>query len=525
MKKFFVKVLAIVFSLLFSFSAFACNVELDIEEEVEIDPNRTQLYVGLFDGALGREMMDKIIAEYEAVNPDVQVIIRFLKNEFEDGTLLVQMPNSDVDMYYLSSNTYPSFVDKHLLEDLTDTISTKIFDDNGDLTNSNPTKSILDTMRPDWRNLFKAKDGCYYAIPNWMSTPGIIYDADLFEEMHYTVPETYNDLIKLMNNMKNAQITPFCFSTLDYITINSMAYFYADYEGRDDFFLNSTFSGTDSSLGEINLDNAWKLQEQEGRKAMLKFAYDLARNSAYTTNTTRSGLTHLAAQGEFVRSINNTQSNRVAMLLENSYWERETKNTFDQMGELFGEGYGWGERNFKYMLAPKFVNVSGINDSTNTKHTVYGATSNSWACINKNSTRKDLAKDFMQFAQSRRSLALYTIYSGCLRAYEFTMTPEEYNLCTPYTKSVYDLTQRDDVEFVCFSKQNDILKKQTTDFDYMWLTYTKAETDVGGGGNGTVSVEGRQLFNLFLSNPKLTVDSYFDGMSSYYQPRWSDYNK
>ena len=526
MKKIFNKLLTGVLAGVCAFGAFGCSKlpddVLGIQEE--IDPNKTQLYLGLFNGALGREFMDKIIDEYEAANPDIQVVVTFLKNEFEDGTLLVQMPNSGVDIYYLDTNTYSSFVDKNLLEDITTTVTDKIYDNNGDLTNGTATKSILDTMKPEWRNLFKTEDNKYYAIPNWMSTPGIIYDADLFEENGYEVPETYPDFVSLMDTMYSDGYTPFIFAGMDYIVLNSMYYFYADYEGKNDFFLNSTFKGTDSTLGEINYENAWKLQTQEGKKASLQFAKDLASNSTYVTSSTRSGgLSHIDAQGEFVRSINTVESGkrRVAMLLENSYWEREAKGTFDSMTMFDTEDqkYGFGERNFKYMLAPKFIGVDGIDDTQNTSmHTVYGATSNSFCCINKASSNKDLAKDFMQFAQSRRALALYTMYSGCLRAYDFTMTAAEYDLCTPFTQSLIDLTRRDDVEFVPMSKQNPITKMENTDFDYDWMFRTNAKSsDVAGG---QYAVQGRSVYNLFYNNARLTVDEYYDGMETYWKNKW-----
>ena len=505
--------------LLAALMAFGCGAcgelpEIDIDQTEEIDPNRTQLYVGMFNGALGRAWMDELDRQYEELHPDIQVIVTPGKSEFEDGTLLVQIAQSQNDIYFLSSNTYSTFVESNLLEPLTDTITEKIYDEDGNFasdTGKAATQSILDTMYDPWKDLFKTDDNQYYAIPNWMSTPGIVYDADLFEDYGYEVPETYEELIDLMDTMVNDKLTPFVFSTMDYITLNSLYYMYAQYEGLNDFYLNSTFKGTDSTLGEINYQNAYLLQTQEGKKASLQFAHDLARTDAYTTSTTKAGLTHLAAQGEFVRSINTkeTGSQRVAMLLENSYWEREVKGTIDDMGKITSK-YGWGARNFRYMLAPTF------EDSTNTKHTVFGSTSNSYVCINKSrpEASKEIAKDFLQFVQSRKGLVTYVQNSGCLRAFKFTMTPEEYAACTPFTQSIYDLTQRSDVEFVCFGKINPILRKQTTDFDYNWMFYTEAETAVGGGGDGTVPVIGRSAFTMFRSYPRLTVQEYFDGFAS-----------
>ena len=513
----------------------------------DINSDRTQLYVGVFDGALGYEWAKAWKKEYEEaradwVNPEngkvgVQIMFNRGKDEYGDGSLSSQIRQSPNAIYFLSSNSYDTFVtidstgndSASLIEDITDTVTEKIYDDNGDLVTdkSTATQSIMDTMYPEWRRLFeKNKNGqkAYYAVPNWMSNPGIIYDADLFAEMGYEVPETYNDLTDLMDQMVADEITPFTFSTYDYIALSSIGAAYASYEGKNNYFLNATLKGTDSNLGEINYDNGYKLCMQEGRKAMLKFAYDLAKDDRYTTLTTRAGLSHIGAQAEYVSSINTAESgkNRVGMFLENSYWEREAKATFDQM-EQFDENWGWGKRNFKYMLMPKFVDVDGIRNQTNEKHTVLASSTASMTFINKSvdATSKALAKDFLQFVHSRRGRALYLINSSCLSAYNFTLTSEEYAQLTPFAKSIYDLTQRDDVEFVHGAGLlNPIFEKQSLDFSFDWISYTDA-TCYGKQGDG-YNVTGRAMFNLFRNNKALTVQDYFDGMSKYFNAeKWA----
>ncbi|MBR7110702.1 MAG: extracellular solute-binding protein [Clostridia bacterium] len=549
MKKLLVILLSLVMMFSFGFSLIGCDVELpedDLNEE--LDPNRTQLYVGVFDGALQFDWAKEWKKEYEAaradwVNPDngkvgVQIMIVRGKNEYGDGSLSTQIKQSQNAIYFLSSNSYDTFVSidasgddsNSLIEDITDVVTEKIYDDNGDLVadKTTATKSIMDTMYPEWRDMFaKDKNGekAYYALPNWMSNPGIVYDADLFEEYGYEVPETYNELIDLMDRMVNDGITPFTFSTLDYITLNSIEYMYASYEGKKDFYLNSTLQGEDDELGEINYNNAYKLAQQEGRKAMLKFAYDLAHNDNYTTTTTRSGLSHIAAQAEYVSSINTAESgkNRVAMFLENSYWERETIATFNSMAE-FDENWGWGKRNFRYMPAPKFVDVDGINDQKNDKTTMLCGTTSSMTFINKSvdAVAKTLAKDFLQFVHSRRGRALYLIHSSCLSAYDFTLTDTEYAQLTPFAKSIYDLSRDENTELVHRSGLgNPIFRKKILDFSYDWTCYTQASFKGTVGDDNDVN--GRAAFNLFRGNTHLTVEDYFEGMAKYFNAdKWAN---
>ncbi len=522
------KVIILMLVVVMAFSVIACG-DLPIDDtKEEIDPNRTQLYVGCFNGALGTEWMKQLDSAFETayadwVNPEngkigIQVIPNYGKTEYEDGSLNTDISNSQNDIYFLSSNDY-DFIRVHF-EDITDVVTEKIYDDNGDFAtdSASATQSIIDTMYPEWRDMHKVSENGsdkYYAIPNWMSTPGITYDADLFEENGYEVPTTYNELIELMNQMADVDnITPITFaSTTPYIFSPSFYAIQASYEGKSNFLLNSTLDGFDTGLNmDISIENGYELQGQMGKKAAIKFVHDLARKDAYTTANTRAGtLNNMTAQTEFVSSVTSTKINRVAMFIENSYWEREAEATFNLMAQEDAD-YGWGKRNFKYMPFPAFEDVNGIRDQVNTKTTVLGATFHSMVAINKykNELSKDLAKEFLRFAQSRQGLALYVTYSSCLRAYKFTMTDEELALMTPFGRSLYDLTQDENVEFVPYSPLlNELFRKQGLDWAYDWQFETNG-TCVGEN-NDAYAITGRNIFSIFRANVACTVDDYFEG--------------
>lgn len=487
------------------------------------------LNLGLFNGALDRQMMDEIIKDFEDAYPEVHVEVKLGKSEYSDGTLTAQMRTSGVDIYYLDTNTYSTFYQGGYLEDITAEVREKIFDDDVNLVQAGQTatKSIEDTMWSDFKDIYCVNDK-YYAIPHYTSIPGIVYDADLFEEMDYEVPETYPEFIELMETMVSDGYTPFCFSTMDYITLASLESFVAMYEGKNDYNIRGTFNGTHSQLGkEINIQNAYLLNSAEGKKAAIQFAYDLARNDTFVTQGTRNGLTHIEAQKQFVSSIMQkpTSSNprpRVAMFLENSYWEREVKATFDDMS-AFKDSYGYGKRNFKYMPAPKMIGVEGIANTTNTdKDTVYVGSTASFVCINATSENKQIAKDFLQFAQSRESLAKYVIHSSSLRAYDFELTDAEIAQCTPYGLSIYNLLSDPNTELVCGGARNPVSIQNGSEFDYNFKYYTSALTS-DGAGNKATKVEGRAIFNLMREYPNLTVKQYYDGYVNYWNAdRWAD---
>jgi len=455
------------------------------------------LCIGVFDGAVGYEMVEQIVEMYKAENPDVEIEVRHKK--YDTASLLSNMRYNAEDIYFGSTDWLPTLAKSGVIEDLTDTVTKKIYDGNGNVAVSGATKSIQDILWDEWESFCKVdvndgKGARFYGIPNFTPVAGLSYDADLFEEKGYAVPETYDELIDLMNTMvSDNTVTPITVSgSMSYITDAAMA-FWANYEGKNNFMLNTTYSGTDSNLGEINLANAYLLQQQEGRKAYLQFYYDLAHNASYTTTASRGSQTNLDAQDSFVMSIESGK--RVAMIIENSFWEREAKGTIDGMGDKLS-AWGWGKRNFKYMIAP-------VNKTTDRK-TVYMSYPNSYVFVSKFSERKDRALDFLQFAHSRASLAAYTVYSGCLRPYDYTVNETEYAKATPYTQSLIDLMRRDDVDFVTMGPGNEVARYLSTDYETLWGNMTK----IG-------STEYRSPYQAFMAKDSLTVDDYFLGYSTY----------
>lgn len=465
---------------------------------------KTPLFVGVYDGAPGYEFAKQMEILYEAEHPDVDVLVKHKKGEYDDATLVSKIDSADEDIYFGSNNDLAGLAKNGSVLDLTELISEKIYDDNGDLTSTNPTKSIKDTLWDEWEPFCKVDvdNGLgerFYAIPNFMPLGGLSYDADLFEEKGYEVPETYDELIELMDQMVADRIIPVTVSAYAYIYTTAIA-FWANYEGKNNFLLNSTFSGTDSNLGEINLQNAYKLMNQEGRKAYLQFYYDIVQTPDYTTSASLGTQGHIESQNAFVSSIyKESEGERIAMIIENSFWEREAYGTIKTMGDG-NEEYGWGKRNFKYMIAP-------VNKVTERK-TVYCTYPNSYCFISSKSDQIELACDFMQFAQSRQCLSLYTTYTGCLRPFDYTMKDEEYYASTPYTRSLVDLTRRDDVDFVTLGPANEVARAiATVDFENKW-------------GTDVVNASGiarNSPIHAFYSD-KMTVQEYFEG----YAKNWTE---
>ncbi len=476
------------------FSIVGCG-RGDTQSSIDENDDRTKLVVGVYDGAVGYEWAKVLEKQYEAIHSDVNVVIQHKRGDYDDSSLLSRIKINDEDIYYLSVNNIDAYINRGLVADLTDVVTEKIFNDSGDIVESGATKSIEDTMWEDWKYFNKTSDGKYYSIPNFTPAAGITYDADMFEEYGWEVPTTYDEFRALLDTIYGAGVTPMTIGDGYYIWYAAMA-FWANYEGHDNFFLNSTFSGTDSNLGEITEDNAAVLAKQEGRRAYLQFYYDLASADKYTTIGTRGTQTNIQSQQSIVNSGLGSNA-KVAMIIEHSFWERESYNDIQTAGAL-NDDYGWGKRNFKYMIAP-------INKEHD-RETVYLTYPNSHVVVSEYSDQKELAFDFLQFAQSRSALASYVVNTGCLRPFDFTVTAEEKASATPYVQSIIELLERDDVDFVTMGPGRLAKKYDSSNTPYLqhWAN--------GSQPTGYTTLSNPfQAFRSYKSKG-LTVDSYFNGM-------------
>ena len=483
MMKRFKSVIAAALAAVTCMSVCACGGEKE-------DSTKTYLDVGVFDAGLGTVYFDEMKKDFEAyyANESFEdgktgVALRPTKKntEFNPAQLLTSMKDYQPVLYLLNTGDYEAFTSAELFTDVSDVMTEKYLDENGEIakdTGKTATQSIEDTMLDGYSDVFKKDDGKYYAVPFMYSAPGIIFDADLFDEQSLYfkadgtvganaadlaaqncsagtdgksgtyddgLPATWEQFLMLLSAIRNKGLTPFTWaeSPSTYQISRVFNIIHANYEGYDDFMLNYSLSGTDNELGEINDSNYDKLLEQEGRKAAIKAFYDITKNAGnYSVKAAPAGgNTHTTAEREFIQS--KRYGTRIAMFVENSYWEQEARSVFD--GEPQPEQNGYGKRNFKYLTMPKFVGMEGVEDQTNEERVIPTTYSESYMCISAKNTNKNaevqtrVAKLFIKFVQQRAQLVKFTANTGCLRPYKYTITDEEKQTCTPYTRSILEL--------------------------------------------------------------------------------------
>ncbi len=557
------RALSVVITVVLALACMAGSLVLfsgcDDNNPFKIDPNRTQLYIGVKDDGIGKDWVYDAITQFEAEYPKIQVIPKFEDTLYEEKNVKTTMPTAKESVYVLSSlDIYTSWLTKNADGSYSSPYLLNLYD----IFNEDPEgeeKSILDRMDQEERAHLTSTDAngnpAIYTLPYYETYWGAIYDHKLFTaEGLYNLdgyvgidcedgtpddtygpdgvantyddglPATWEDMKILMDVMVSKGITPFTW-TYNYYTyqtqfLNSI---FAMYEGKEDFLRRYTMTGADDdpAIGEIDYTNAYKLADQEGLRAAVTVAKHIMSNDQYySKNATYSTQSHTAAQDEFITSVKAPGAKPIGFLLESGWWENEAKGTFASMAAMYGEEYAYGNREFKWLPFPKFLGSPDIKDQTNTKTTMYSGVGTGGAgwLISANTPAEILpiAKDFVKFCNSERMSARFTEITGICKPLSYSMTDEQKANMTTYTRTIYENVHNPEVEKIRARTRNPLIVNAASYFtDYSFRAVILK-------GTNRQSSE-KNPFDTFRNYPELTVDQYLEGIKAVYnQKEWND---
>ncbi len=519
-------------------------------------PNK--LYIGNYDGAAGHEWLNYYEQEFEKIHTDVDVIQTNKKDEFQDTALMNSVLAGENDMYFTDHSDYRQFANAGVMEDITDVVTGKFYTADGELAPAGQgTHSIIDRMMPEYiplYNLGTEQQPLYYGVPEFYNIAGFNYDADLFNEKDWFFdadgdigvkdtdpnvgpgpdgisgnaddgePETWEDFVELLEAIRGSgNVTPFTWSghyayPRQYV-LNAVR---AQYEGKANMDVFYSLNGTHSEVGEVTEATGYKLWDSNGIKAMLMAAKEIASNPKnYSSNSVGSTSTHLYAQNEFVLSI--STNNRIAMLLESSYWENEARGTFNTMEEV-GEEYGYGQRDFRCMSMPRFKGTDGIPDSQNTKSTYWGDSSQKFVFLKRDGANKEIAKEFYKFIHTRHNMAMFTVYSGTFRPYDYKVNETEMEGASKFLTNLMEKVLDPNAEVV-ISDQFSGFRKYSTSGDWNLATYAFKMLVDNNSNNKVDSKDDTILepIHYFRFDAGKTVNDYWNGMKAYYnETQWAE---
>ncbi|NAZ08730.1 MULTISPECIES: carbohydrate ABC transporter substrate-binding protein [Virgibacillus] len=204
----------------------ACSGGEDVnskESEESGGGKETTLHVAALESAYGTEMWDQIAESYEAANKNINIELTIEKNLEE-----VIRPNMQAgeypDVLLLATNRPEALTETLIKENGLENIS--------DVLNMNiPTekvtvnKKLLDGFT-DTLATNPYANGETYLAPMFYSPTGLFFNAGLFEEKGWKVPETWDEMWELGEKAKKEGISLFTYPTTGYFDtlVGSMLY-------------------------------------------------------------------------------------------------------------------------------------------------------------------------------------------------------------------------------------------------------------------------------------------------------------
>lgn len=534
----------LIFPLILQFAA--CDKDNRINPKV--DPLKTQLYVGNFNGGFGdgwlkeartlfeEEQKDQV---YEPGKKGVQIMIDNGKDEFGDA-LLEGIRTSREDVFVLDGLKYYDFVNAGHLLDITDVVTA-----GGD-------DSLENKMNPSLRDYYKTSAGKFFALPFYESFLHMIYDVDLFDEYNLWfnaagtdfvkskteprlpgqsgvpgawdegLPYTYSQFFKLLEEMRLQNIVGMTW-TGQYASTYMPRLpdsFWADYQGPEQFAANYSLNGsiktlkdysfTEAPVGEfslpsglyqtetVNKTNAQAITPMSaGKYFALKLSHDIVSGRKYVKqDKVASPLeSHLMAQGTFLGS--RYDGHPIAMLVEGGWWYNEADVVMREMARDYGEEYSSMSRRFGLMPIPK------ADDGSSAPGRTFAPSMNpSSIIISKYTAKADLAKAFLKFIHTEESLRRFNVTTKVPRPFDYELTEGDLASMPYYAKNILAARKEYNLQFIV---PRDSSLQQYNDFlAGSWKLTSRFDS----ADHGSPIMD-------FFSRQDYTAKQYFQGLKTY----------
>ncbi len=450
---------------------------LSVREEEKVDTTRTQLFVANYNGGIGDQWLYNAKAEFEAIHPEVQVIINNGKDELGTTSIMQNYKTTNDDLYIMDSVSYYTLANAGVFMDITDLVTTG-------------TDTLESRMNESLKNFYKTPQSKYYAVPFYEAFYHMTYDVDLFDEKLFWLneagtgfvtsldetkfiggdkergtwddglPETYSQFFMLLNKMVDKGVTPLTWSGKHinpYIPyfLNSVI---ADYEGAENYTTRFNYEGNvkvlkgydfnDAATGKyempasnyevkaVNVDTADEaFSMAAGAYYATKFSKDIMSNGYKYINrmvVTSDSETHTLAQDTFLRS--RYLGKPIAMLIDGGWWYNEAKVSMNAMALEYGDEWSENNRRLGVMPIPK------ADDGSSAAGRTWSATGGSCVAINSKTDQADLAKEFFNFIHTPEAMTKFTMESKVRRPYTYPWADENKAAVPYYINNLFDAT-------------------------------------------------------------------------------------
>lgn len=377
------------------------------------DPNSLKISVYL--GGYGQVWINTLAREFEAENPGITVTIEANPDLASDIPNRLQNGSPD-DIFFSHGINWEFLAVQGYIEPLDDLMQQEV--ENGVKLIDKIDQSLLQTA---------SFNGKYYKLPWTNGVGGIVYNAKMFREHGWEVPETYEELVELSETIYEAKIKvdptdmkpnaatikPFVWSQETYYWDYLVFDWWAQLNGTE-FFEDYVKAGSSEIF---NPDT-----NQGHYKALEAWADLVAKNPLYSVEDS-VGKQYMAAQMDFL--------NGYAAMIPNAQWLES---------EMFAN-INPDIMEMRMMPAP-FMKDAKKDENGNPIRVNYTVGAGDSIIIPAKAPNKELAKKFLLFLAKDSSIATFTEKTnGVLLAMNYdTVNLNDENL-SEFSKSILEINQ------------------------------------------------------------------------------------
>lgn len=567
MKQTMKKFLSLVLSLTCIGTCAACSAPSEKpngEGGIEIDPNKTQLYVSNFNGALGQEWLIKAgerfskrweNTSFETDKMGVQIVPDNAK--IGGKGIIDTMSGSNNDLFFTERVYYNDLVSSGNALDLTEIVTEK-------LSEYGETRSIVDKLTPQ-QNAYYNVEGHYYAVPHYQSFRGITYDVDMFEDEGFYfeadsdldaatnkintdydngndgfltsesatrsngpdgkpgtyddgLPATYDEFFILCDKIADAGYTPCIYTGLNQEYFNEFLTALAtDYEGRDDMMLNFNYTGTAHNLVELDANGKMIFNGEEPK---IREATEIKPSNGYMLSAQAGKYYALKFAERLIRGgyLDTRSFGTISHTDTQKAYAYSRFNSSTDIAMIIESNYWENEADDMGVfttMEKQWPGKAGRMDRNFAMMPFPKATAekvgegvtiieyqDAAGFIRKGipEFKKELALDFLQFVCTDESLIEFTAITGCTRAFNYQI-PSDLKVSS-FTKSVLAMMERS--EIVNTFSTTDIFRYNASTLNF--LHYWQSTINYGQG-DMTFNLVGKDMND----DSKLNAVNYFEG--------------
>lgn len=336
-------------------------------------------------------------------------------------------------------------------------------------------------------------------------------------------PETLDEFMDLIDKIKDRSVAPFIYYN-NYVGTLGLSVF-AQYAGVEAYrtavqhdsqgaivqFQPESPAGIEYPQGKaITLDEGYLTWQMDGLQHATDFLSMIHVDANKHTLNKGSIPTHTMTQDYFVTGTLGTipGNQRSAFMNEGTWWENEARVILEDTKKSYPESnFGYGNRDYRYMLLPDFDGQSGIDGEG------HGTVFPSWEegsivvqKINHNNPAEvkklNTLLDFIEYTLTDEALRMYTRETGAVRPFKYSLTAEDRQVMSKFGQCVND---------IYFDNENTSIIHTRTLAGGAGVSFTM--NTIGGSGAMASLVDGTRYENAWSAfRAGKTTDRIVSGM-------------